>query len=532
MLQPSQLEDVSVRFADEIAEVREFFVTAGIAVGSPQAMAQVTGRLRDDRGFHRDLTSHVWVMLHRRGSAVRYGETLGVLAIAAAGKQHAAQADELVAHQLLRFVMEAHDRLNQPTRLAAVPEAKPVAPVIPMRPAREVAEPPILRPEPVIAATPAVNAEPVAEPQSTEHHASTTSRMLVPSLVRSASVAEEQAEAPVRPPLDPPIRLTRVAAELPEEPERRGRGLLWIALVAVLLLAVAGGWWWKYENPAGDPEATPATAVEGTSATAAEPPRAVVVAPEPPVAEAPVAKSAPAPENAHHARAAEASHAHPQSYKPEIVPSYPQPSLTARSTPPPAASASNTRPGFVGPPVPSSTPAPIVRSSVPSTKSGPNTVPSNTLSNQLDRPGLTKEQEAEYDATGRRYPKLLRRTPANSTQVAANNIPTLPGANASGAASAGVVRTTSLGIMAGNVLYSPAAVYPQAASASHVTGAVKLEAVVDTAGNVVNARIISGPPQLRDAALSAVQQWRYKPYTPGGKARMFTTQALMEFELP
>jgi TonB family protein len=157
------------------------------------------------------------------------------------------------------------------------------------------------------------------------------------------------------------------------------------------------------------------------------------------------------------------------------------------------------------------------------------------LSKQLDHPGLTREQEAEYDATGRRYPKLLRRTPAGGTQMAANTVPNIPGGNArpasSGTSPAGVVHTTSLGIMAGNVLYSPAAAYPQAASASHVAGAVKLEAVVDTSGNVVNARVISGPPQLRDAALSAVQQWRYKPYAPGGKPRMFTTQALMEFEL-
>jgi TonB family protein len=64
-----------------------------------------------------------------------------------------------------------------------------------------------------------------------------------------------------------------------------------------------------------------------------------------------------------------------------------------------------------------------------------------------------------------------------------------------------------------------------------VAGAVKVEAIVDTSGNVAAARVISGPPQLRDAALNAVQQWRYRPYVQGGKARQFTTQALMEFEL-
>ncbi|MEG9434193.1 energy transducer TonB, partial [Terriglobus sp. ADX1] len=183
-----------------------------------------------------------------------------------------------------------------------------------------------------------------------------------------------------------------------------------------------------------------------------------------------------------------------------------------------------------------SSPAPIVRSAANTSKpAAPTTVSAGTLSKQLDRPGLTPEQEAEYDSTGRRYPRLLRRTPLNNsdTLMAKANVPSSFGtANATvGSTSAGTVRPTSLGVMSSNLIYSPAASYPQAASAAHVEGAVKVEAVVDTSGNVAAARVISGPPQLRDAALNAVQQWRYKPYVAGGKARQFTTQALMEFEL-
>jgi TonB family protein len=184
-----------------------------------------------------------------------------------------------------------------------------------------------------------------------------------------------------------------------------------------------------------------------------------------------------------------------------------------------------------------SSPAPIVRSSANTSKpTAPAIVSSGTLSKQLDRPGLTQEQEAEYDSTGRRYPHLLRRGSANNNDalVAEANVPPLPGAlnTATGSVPAGTVRPTSLGVMASNLIYSPAAAYPAAASAAHVAGAVKVEAVVDTSGNVAAARVISGPVQLRDAALNAVQQWRYKPYVAGGKARTFTTQAMMEFELP
>ena len=74
------------------------------------------------------------------------------------------------------------------------------------------------------------------------------------------------------------------------------------------------------------------------------------------------------------------------------------------------------------------------------------------------------------------------------------------------------MRATSLGTMAANLMYSPLPVYPAAASASHVQGEVKLSADVDREGKVASVRVISGPELLRDAAVDAVQRWRYRPY--------------------
>lgn len=86
--------------------------------------------------------------------------------------------------------------------------------------------------------------------------------------------------------------------------------------------------------------------------------------------------------------------------------------------------------------------------------------------------------------------------------------------------------------MAANVLYSPAPPYPTAASAAHVTGEVKLEAQIDRDGTVTYARVVSGPPLLRDAALNAMQQWKYRPYLSRGKAVPVTTLAVIDFQLP
>ena len=111
MLQPLQLTDVSRRYADEIAELRDFLVKAGCAVQTGPALGQIADRLLKDRAFHRDLTSYVWVVLDRC-ERISHSDLLGVLALAAAGPGFAATADEDVAHQLLRFLMEARHSLD------------------------------------------------------------------------------------------------------------------------------------------------------------------------------------------------------------------------------------------------------------------------------------------------------------------------------------------------------------------------------------------------------------------------------------
>jgi TonB family protein len=86
--------------------------------------------------------------------------------------------------------------------------------------------------------------------------------------------------------------------------------------------------------------------------------------------------------------------------------------------------------------------------------------------------------------------------------------------------------------MAANVTYSPAPAYPPAASDAHVQGEVKLEAEVDPDGNVASARVISGPPLLRDAAVNAVEHWHYRPYLAEGRPIYTNTQIVMDFQLP
>ena len=54
-------------------------------------------------------------------------------------------------------------------------------------------------------------------------------------------------------------------------------------------------------------------------------------------------------------------------------------------------------------------------------------------------------------------------------------------------------------------------VYPTLARQSKIDGIVLIDAVIDTEGNVVEMRVVSGHALLLNAALAAVRQWKYQP---------------------
>ena len=61
-------------------------------------------------------------------------------------------------------------------------------------------------------------------------------------------------------------------------------------------------------------------------------------------------------------------------------------------------------------------------------------------------------------------------------------------------------------------------------------GTIVLKAVIDETGTVTGARVVEGNPALAKAAVSAVRQWRYRPYVRDGKAMSFQTVVLLDFQ--
>jgi TonB family protein len=81
----------------------------------------------------------------------------------------------------------------------------------------------------------------------------------------------------------------------------------------------------------------------------------------------------------------------------------------------------------------------------------------------------------------------------------------------------------------GKLLHSVPPKYPQAAREKRIEGAVVLEVHIDAEGRVSDTKVLSGPDELRAAALEAILQWHY---SPTAMTLPTTTQVTMNFKLP
>jgi protein TonB len=72
--------------------------------------------------------------------------------------------------------------------------------------------------------------------------------------------------------------------------------------------------------------------------------------------------------------------------------------------------------------------------------------------------------------------------------------------------------TISGGVTARLLVSRTPPVYPPIAIAAGVSGTVVLAATISKSGLIENLRVLSGPAMLRNSAMDAVRNWRYRPY--------------------
>lgn len=90
----------------------------------------------------------------------------------------------------------------------------------------------------------------------------------------------------------------------------------------------------------------------------------------------------------------------------------------------------------------------------------------------------------------------------------------------------------SQGVSNGLLIKRVAPLYPTLALQMRVAGTVELEATISKDGSTANVQALKGDSLLRQAAVNAVRQWKYKPYLLDGQQVEIVTQITVNFVLP
>jgi len=92
-------------------------------------------------------------------------------------------------------------------------------------------------------------------------------------------------------------------------------------------------------------------------------------------------------------------------------------------------------------------------------------------------------------------------------------------------------RKMSEGVMAAALIYKVQPAYPTIARLNHVSGTVRLRAIITTDGRIRELEVISGSPYLQGAAVAAVREWRYRPTLLSGVPSEVETLITVNFIL-
>jgi TonB family protein len=109
-----------------------------------------------------------------------------------------------------------------------------------------------------------------------------------------------------------------------------------------------------------------------------------------------------------------------------------------------------------------------------------------------------------------------------------------PNLGSTGTAPKPVLQTMSIsqGVSRGLLIHQVSPIYPKAALAMRIEGAVELTTTISKSGDITHVKIVSGDPQLAKAAADAVKQWKYKPYLLNGEPVDIQTVVTVNFKMP
>lgn len=86
--------------------------------------------------------------------------------------------------------------------------------------------------------------------------------------------------------------------------------------------------------------------------------------------------------------------------------------------------------------------------------------------------------------------------------------------------------------LCGKALSLPKPIYPEEAKSNRISGTVVIDIVTNEEGNVIWARAVSGPEELRDVSRKAACRARYSPTTISGRRIQTETSIAYRFVAP
>lgn len=89
----------------------------------------------------------------------------------------------------------------------------------------------------------------------------------------------------------------------------------------------------------------------------------------------------------------------------------------------------------------------------------------------------------------------------------------------------------SEGVAAGQLIVPIQPVYPVLAREARVQGTVTVDALIGKDGRIASLHVLSGPPLLANAAITAIQRARYRPWTLNGQPVEVETTIRIVFTL-
>ena len=141
-----------------------------------------------------------------------------------------------------------------------------------------------------------------------------------------------------------------------------------------------------------------------------------------------------------------------------------------------------------------------------------------------------EEEEAPLPALPSGGPEVLGGTGPSGNNALNAIVSLAPPAVVPKPSAAGPLRV-SQGVAQGFLVHEVKPIYPPLARQARIQGTVMLQAVIGKDGRIENLQMISGHPMLAPAAIEAVRQWRYRPYTLNGEPVEVETEITVNFVL-